>query len=67
MNNHAMPAVISDFTHDLRAYLTLCEEVLALNTRENQSLSGQSEYQPFEFYQTRKAGILSRRSQRKLC
>ncbi len=42
------------FAQDLRAHLALCEEVMGLTIRENQALSGQSTYQPFEFYQRRK-------------
>lgn len=38
---------------DLRSYLTLCDEALALSTRENQALTGGGEYHPFEFFQLR--------------
>src|SRR5271165_2671940 len=38
----------------LRAHLALCEEVMRLAMSENQALSSQSAYQPFEFYQKRK-------------
>ncbi|MEJ0091172.1 MAG: hypothetical protein WDM80_15690 [Limisphaerales bacterium] len=48
----------SDFTaglvNELRAFLALCETVLASVSSENQALSGHSEYQPFSFYQHRK-------------
>jgi len=53
--NHSLTA---DFTTglvaELRAFLALCETVLASVSSENQALSGQSEYQPFSFYQHRK-------------
>ena len=48
----------SEFTDglvaELRAFLALCEKVLASVINENQALSGQAEYQPFSFYQNRK-------------
>ena len=40
---------------DLRTYLGLCEEILALAVRENLALSGHVDYQPQEFYQKRKS------------
>jgi len=49
-----MSAALSDFAHDLRAHLALCEQVMNLAVRENQALCAQSGYQPFEFYQSRK-------------
>lgn len=39
---------------DLRTYLGICDEALALTARENQALTGGSEYQPFEFFQIRR-------------
>jgi hypothetical protein len=39
---------------DLRTHLALCQEVMSLAARENQSLSSTSGYVPFEFYQKRK-------------
>jgi hypothetical protein len=52
------PVFISELTQHLRGHLALCEEVLALTGRENQALAV-GEYEPFEFYQGRKA-LLSR-------
>ncbi len=47
----------ADFTElltaELRAFLALCEEALALATSENWALSGALEYQPQEFSQRR--------------
>lgn len=54
-----LPAFISELTNHLRSYLTLCEDVLSLASRENQALGTAAEYQPFEFHQGRKA-LLSR-------
>jgi hypothetical protein len=53
------PPFISELTSHLRGYLVLCEETLALAGRENQALAGNEGYEPFEFYQGRKA-LLSR-------
>ena len=39
---------------ELRAFLALCETVLASVSSENQALAGHSEYQPISFYQQRK-------------
>lgn len=54
MNN----LITSEFTNglivELRNYLNLCEEILTLATRENQALTGQAGYQPFEFQEKRK-------------
>lgn len=44
---------VADMLADLRAYLVLCDEALALTTRENQALTGSAEYQPFDFFQLR--------------
>jgi hypothetical protein len=43
----------SEMISDLRVYLGICEEALALTTRENQALAAAAEYQPFEFFQLR--------------
>ncbi len=43
-----------EFAGDLRRHLDLCEEVMALATRENQALAGAQPYAPFDFYQCRK-------------
>ena len=43
----------SEMISDLRVYLGICEEALALTTRENQALAAAAEYQPFQFFQLR--------------
>jgi hypothetical protein len=52
------PPLTSEFAAglaaELRAFLALCETVLASVTSENQTLSGPADYQPFQFYQHRK-------------
>ncbi|HLP78713.1 MAG TPA: hypothetical protein VK327_17545 [Candidatus Paceibacterota bacterium] len=57
-----LPAFIVEISTQLRSYLTLCEDCLSLATRESQALCSAAEYQPFEFYQGRKA-LLSRLDQ----
>ena len=57
MNTTITRTLISNLTYDLRSYLALCEEVLALTQRENRALSGQTDYRPFDFLQARK-GLL---------
>lgn len=49
----ANPPFIAEMISDLRAYLGICDEALALTTRENQALAGAADYQPFEFFQLR--------------
>jgi hypothetical protein len=49
----------SEMIADLRAYQEICDEALALTTRENQALATSGDYQPFEFYQQR-TGLLPR-------
>ena len=39
---------------NLRAHFALCEDVLAIVTRENQALRGPGEHPAFDFYQERK-------------
>ncbi len=39
---------------DLRGFTALCNDVLALVTRENQALATPQNYQPSEFYELRK-------------
>ena len=46
---------MAELTVHLRDFLRLCEEILALTGRENQALTADDGYQPFEFYQGRKA------------
>jgi hypothetical protein len=43
-----------DFVQVLRTHLTLCQEAMSLAGKENQALTRQSGYAPFEFYQQRK-------------
>ena len=59
MSDLVSPTFVSELTGHLRAYLALCDEALALSGRENQALAAPGDYQPFEFYQGRKA-LLSR-------
>lgn len=49
-----MISSLADFAPDLRAHLVLCQQAMNLAIRENQALSNQSGYQPFEFFQARK-------------
>ena len=51
----AHPEAGDGLTADLQAFLALCEECLAIVTRENQLLQRQNDYQSFEFYQKRKS------------
>ena len=44
----------ADLAIDLQSFRALCEDVLALVTRENQALLDQNGYQPCEFNQRRK-------------
>ena len=52
------PSIATEFTAgltlDLQAFRKLCEDVLALVTRESQALSDQNDYQPGDFNQRRK-------------
>jgi hypothetical protein len=52
------PSFAAELAAHLRQYLGLCEEALALAARENKALNTPAEYQPFEFYQGRKALLL---------
>ena len=54
MNTPFINQIATALTSDLQAFAAVCEEVLSLATREHQSLSGQGEYRPTEFYQKRK-------------
>src|SRR6516165_1078882 len=60
--NNALPPFIAELTNHLRDYQELCEEVLSLTEHESQALAAGCEYQPFEFFQGRKA-LLSRLDQ----
>jgi len=54
MNPTSASSVAPQLTSDLSALAALCEEALALASREHQALSGAADYQPFEFYRLRK-------------
>ena len=58
MNSAATSDFVSRLSSHLLSYLGLCEETLALVTRENQALAAPADYLPFEFYQGRKALLL---------
>jgi hypothetical protein len=60
--NEPLPAFVQELSNHLRDYLGVCQEALELAGRENQALTGSGEYQPFQFYQNRKA-LLSRLDQ----
>jgi hypothetical protein len=55
MNDSISAQFTAGLIFELRAYLNLCEEFLALAVRENQALSGPANYQPFEFHQKRQS------------
>jgi hypothetical protein len=59
MTSIPLPANLQNLAAHLRSQLALSEEALALTGRENQALAAPGDYQPFEFYQGRKA-LLSR-------
>ena len=59
MNAPAIPGFVSEIAQHLRRYLALCDEAYSLVSRESTSLAAPQDYQPFEFYQGRKA-LLSR-------
>jgi len=54
MNPTLAPEFAAGLTLDLRNFVALCEDVLALVTRENQALAGPKDYQSNEFDQKRK-------------
>jgi hypothetical protein len=54
MNQPLASEFTASLVAELRAFLALCEKVLASVVNENQALAGQAEYQPFSFYQHRK-------------
>ena len=54
MNPSTLPKIVSDLICNLRSYLAICEDVMALVSQENRSLAGAVEYHSFEFYQLRK-------------
>ncbi|HYG23429.1 MAG TPA: hypothetical protein VEH04_11650 [Verrucomicrobiae bacterium] len=56
------PEFVVQLSNHLRDHQLLCDEILTLVTRESQALADSGEYQPFEFYQGRKA-LLSRLDQ----
>lgn len=58
MNAFTLPPSVAELAGHLRRFLALCDEALALVTREGHALTGPAEYQPFEFYQGRKTLLL---------
>ena len=40
--------------NELRAFAVVCEDLLALATRDHQALNGPGEYQAFDFFRSRK-------------
>jgi hypothetical protein len=58
MNNADLPPFVSQLAGQLRRFLSFCEDALSLTGRENQALAAPADYQPFEFYQGRKALLL---------
>jgi hypothetical protein len=54
MNPNAPAGFIPELLRDLRAFEVLCEQTLALASREHQALSGTGEYRPFDFSKMRK-------------
>ena len=54
MNTPLTTQFINGLTNELRTYVTLCEEILSLTTRENQALAGQTSYNAAEFHEQRK-------------
>jgi hypothetical protein len=54
MNPDPAPSFTAQAAADLRAFLSLCEEALALAAGENQALAGGSEYRPADFSPRRK-------------
>ena len=55
MNDSITAEFTAGLVSDLRTYLSLCEQILALTMRENQALSGQADYQPVVFHQQRRS------------
>jgi hypothetical protein len=53
MNPTITPEFTTGLTFDLRSFVALCENVLALATRENRALVASQDYQPGEFHQQR--------------
>lgn len=54
MNSILPHELTGKLASDLRAFLLLCEDALALVTRENHALTSSAGYQPIEFCQRRK-------------
>jgi hypothetical protein len=54
MNPNTPATFVTELLRDLRTFAAICENALALATREHQALSGTGDYQPFEFSQLRK-------------
>ena len=56
--NTATPTFITELVGQLRAFHAVSDEALSLGRSESQALAGADEYEPFEFYQRRKALLL---------
>jgi hypothetical protein len=54
MKDALVNEVAGALIHDLRAFATVCEDILSLATREHMALAGEGDYLPLEFYQERK-------------
>jgi hypothetical protein len=54
MNQPLTSEFTTGLVAELQNFLALCEKILASVIHENQALSGQTEYQPYHFYQHRK-------------
>jgi hypothetical protein len=54
MNMNSLSGVPAAVATELRRFLKICEDSLALVTHEGQALGGQGEYEPFQFFQQRK-------------
>jgi hypothetical protein len=59
MNAVLTPNFTAQLTADLRAFLSLCEEALALATSENQVFTAGPDYQPAAFLPRRKSLLAS--------
>jgi hypothetical protein len=55
MKDALVNEVAGALIHDLRAFATVCEDILSLATREHMALAGEGDYLPLEFYQERKS------------
>lgn len=54
MNNLTPAAFVPELMRDLRSFVVVCEDLLALSSREHQALTSLAEYQSFDFFRGRK-------------